>query len=218
MKKLLVFYLMMTSSILHPPCALCAEDGSGVVESRINYLHDFQARNADGTINAVIEIPAGTNEKWEVSKKTGRPAPEYKNGKPRIVKYLGYPGNYGMIPQTLLSEKFGGDGDPLDILVIGGPLKRNDVVPVKLIGVLKFLDDGEQDDKLIAVLPGTALDQADSLDDLLTRFPGALKIIRIWFENYKGPGKMVFQGTGSRQEAEYILNNAVGNYRESRIE
>lgn len=38
---------------------------------------------------------------------------EFKKGKPRVVSYLGYPGNYGMIPKTLLSKESAGDGDPL---------------------------------------------------------------------------------------------------------
>jgi len=178
----------------------------------VHLIHDIPAENPDGTINAVIEIPAGTNEKWEVSEQTGQPGLEYRHNRPRVIAYLGYPGNYGMIPRTLLAEEFGGDGDPLDVLVIGGPLHRGDIAPVRLIGVLKFLDNGEQDDKLLAVLPDSALAQAQNPDDLETRFPGALDIIRIWFEHYKGPGTMVFQGTGSADEARRILETAMSYY------
>ena len=120
-----------------------------------NFLKDFEPINSDGTINVVIEIPAGTAAKWEVDKKDGSLKWEFKEGKPRIVKYLGYPGNYGMVPQTLLSKELGGDGDPLDVLVLGKMVPRGSVVDAKLIGILKFLDGGEQDDKLLAVLPGT---------------------------------------------------------------
>src|SRR5210317_1159823 len=72
------------------------------LSSGINYLKDIEPINSDGTVNVVIEIPTGTNEKWEVSKKTGDIEWEFKKGKPRIVKFLGYPTNYGMIPRTLL--------------------------------------------------------------------------------------------------------------------
>ena len=44
--------------------------------------------------------------------------------KPREVKYLGYPGNYGMIPRTLLPKELGGDGDPLDVIVLGPAVER----------------------------------------------------------------------------------------------
>jgi len=218
MKLRHIFTLLLgihLSIILFAPALAKDFERSASSAQTVHLIHDVPAQNPDGTINAVIEIPAGTNEKWEVEKESGRPALEHKNGKPRIIKYLGYPGNYGMIPQTILSEELGGDGDPLDVLVIGGPLERGHVVPVRLIGVLKFLDDGEQDDKLITVLPGTALDQVGDVADLMTQFPGSLEIIRIWFENYKGPGTMAFQGTGSRAEAETILQAAMENYNEN---
>jgi len=47
----------------------------------------------------------------------------FEDGKPRVIKYLAYPGNYGMIPRTLLPKELGGDGDPLDIIMLG-PLSR----------------------------------------------------------------------------------------------
>lgn len=178
-----------------------------------NLITDIAPQNADGTINAVIEIPAGTNEKWEVTKPDGILELERKKGKPRIIKYLGYPGNYGMVPRTSLPKELGGDGDPLDILVIGKPLRRGSVAQVKIIGVLKFLDKGEQDDKLIAVLPGTAFYAADSFDQLNQTFPGVMDIIRTWFLYYKGSGKMIFKGYGSKEEAEQILNRAIKYFR-----
>ena len=56
---------------------------------------------------------------------------EFKDGKPRIVKYLGYPGNYGMVPKTLLPENLGGDGDPLDVIVLGPQVERGSVIKCK---------------------------------------------------------------------------------------
>lgn len=179
----------------------------------LNLIQGFVPVNPDRTVNMVVEIPAGTNEKWEVDKADGRLKPEFKNGQPRIIRYLGYPANYGMIPRTILPKDLGGDGDPLDIIAAGKPLDRGRVVRVKLIGVLRFLDRGEKDDKLIAVVPGTALDQVDTIEQMEQRFPGIIPIIRTWFLNYKGPGKMVFQGAGSVKEAQTILDAAVRNFR-----
>lgn len=59
----------------------------------LNVYTDFTARNVDGTINAVIEIPQGDARKFETDVTTGRLYWELKNGKPRTVAYLGYPGN-----------------------------------------------------------------------------------------------------------------------------
>jgi inorganic pyrophosphatase len=177
-----------------------------------NYIDDYFPTNEDGTINVVVEIPAGTNEKWEVSKPDGKIELEHKSGKPRIIKYIGYPGNYGMIPGTLVSEKIGGDGDPLDVLLIGAPVMRGEVVKGKLIGILRFLDKGKMDDKLLAVLPETALYEVDDLSQLDETFPGITSIIKTWFLYYKGSGKMIYKGIGDVQEARNILNIAVKEY------
>ncbi|MCK5820516.1 MAG: inorganic diphosphatase [Bacteroidales bacterium] len=120
-----------------------------------HFVSGYEPLMEDGKIQAVVEIPAGTLDKWEVDKETGYLKWEIRDGKPRVVQYLGYPGNYGMIPRTLLSKESGGDGDPLDVIVLGQPVERGSIVKAQLIGVLKLLDGGEQDDKLIAVLDGS---------------------------------------------------------------
>jgi inorganic pyrophosphatase len=177
-----------------------------------NFLKDIKPINSDGSINVVIEIPTGTTAKWEVDKEDGLLKWEFKNGKPRIVKYLGYPGNYGMIPQTLLSKELGGDGDALDVLVLGTSVPRGSVVKAKLIGVLKFLDGGEQDDKLLAVLSGTPFFEINNIQELDQNFKGVSKIIEIWFANYKGPGKVESKGIDSVEEAKKILNGSIKAY------
>ncbi len=172
-------------------------------------LTGYEALNTDGDINVVVEIPTGTTAKWQVTPDDGALKWEFKNGKPRIVKYLGYPGNYGMIPRTLLPEELGGDGDPLDVIVLGPAVHRGSVVKAKLLGVLKYLDAGEQDDKLFAVLFDTPLYEANSLKELDEKFPGVTSIIEIWFSHYKGPGIMEFKGYGDKKEAREILNAAI---------
>ncbi len=168
-----------------------------------NFLDGYAAFNDDDTINAVVEIPTGDLDKWEV-RDDGRMIWELKEGKPRVVKYLGYPGNYGMIPRTR-----GGDKDPLDVIVLGPAQPRGAVVKAKLLGVLKMLDKGEVDDKLVAVLAGSPLAAVDSVDQLEDTFPGVVKILTLWFENYKGPGKMVVKGASDRHEAEETLKAAM---------
>ena len=70
-------------------------------------------------INVVVEIPAGTNHKIEFDKKNKKFVVDQKNGKDRIIDFLPYPGNYGFIPSTYMDPAVGGDGDALDVLVIG---------------------------------------------------------------------------------------------------
>lgn len=174
-----------------------------------NLLSDYEPKNPDGTINVVVEIPTGTLAKWEVTKPDGKLEWEFKDGKPRVVQYLGYPGNYGMIPKSLLPKELGGDGDPLDVIVLGPAVPRGSVVSVKLIGILKLLDGGEQDDKLIAVLKDTPLYEVDSIADLDSKFPGVTNIITTWFSNYKGPGEMEVKGLAEKDEAMQVFNSAV---------
>jgi inorganic pyrophosphatase len=170
--------------------------------------------NEDETVNALIEIPAGTNEKWELNKSTHEIELEYRDGKPRIINYLGYPGNYGMIPKTILSKDKGGDGDPLDILIIGPPIARGDLVKTKIIGVLYLNDSGEQDDKLIGVSEASPLFGFDDLKELDKTHDGILEIIELWFTNYKGSGIIKSNGYGTKQKAIEILKDAMKQYDE----
>lgn len=89
----------------------------------------------------VIETPKGSKKKYELTKR----------GKLRLDRVLrpgfAFPGNYGFFPETL-----SGDGDALDVLVLGrSAVKPKSVLKVKIIGVMRMLDGGEKDDKVIAV-------------------------------------------------------------------
>lgn len=158
-------------------------------------------------MHAVVEIPTGNNEKWEIGK-DGVMAWGLKNGKPRIVEFLGYPGNYGMIPRTV-----GGDGDSLDILILGPAVPRGTWLDVKVIGALKLLDKDEVDDKLIAVVPSSYFGSCNSIADLNRKFPGTTTIIETWFSSYKGPGKMKSLSLAETAEAKAILEKATASYK-----
>lgn len=178
-------------------------------------LMALPARNEDGTARAIVEIPTGTSAKWEVSKENLKAVYwEYKDEKPRIVNYLGYPGNYGAIPGTALPKELGGDGDPLDVLILGQAIPRGEVVGVRLIGVLKMLDDGEQDDKLIAVLTeDSPFAHIESMAQLDAEYPGVSEIVGLWFANYKGPdGGMEALGFAEADVAGQVLDAAAAQY------
>jgi len=155
----------------------------------------------DTTYSMVVEIPAGTNEKWQTSALSGALYFEHVDGKPRIIEYLAYPFNYGFIPQTIDSREKDGDGDPLDVVVIGPALQRGSIQQLKILGAIKFLDRGEVDTKVVGVLADGPFQKLEDIDDLLLNYYGALEIIRLWFEGYKGPGSLFFQGYAKRAEA-----------------
>ncbi len=178
-----------------------------------NFFSGYPAQPNKKKINVVIEIPAGQNAKWEVSEDDGKMHWEIKKEKPRVVSYLPYPFNYGMIPSTLQSTETGGDGDPIDVLILGPALPRGSIVQATVIGVLRLKDDGERDDKLLAIPEKGPFKNLDSLDNLNSKFPGVLRIIETWFTNYKGIGKIVSEGYGGKTEAQKLFSEAIQGFR-----
>lgn len=176
-------------------------------------VNDYPPLNADGSLNVLVEVPAGTIEKSEVNKKTGALEIELIDGEPRKVNYLPYPGNYGMIPQTLLPKEQGGDGDPLDVIILGETLEKGKFYSCKLIGVLNLLDRGEQDDKLIAVLAEGPFSHLNSMVQLDDEFEGVSLIIETWFKNYKGKEMMESQGFAEKRVADSILTISIDAFK-----
>mmetsp|Transcript_34248 Transcript_34248/g.61787 ORF Transcript_34248/g.61787 Transcript_34248/m.61787 type:complete len:192 (-) Transcript_34248:1545-2120(-) len=129
---------------------------------------------APEVINAVIEIPKGSKVKYELDKDTGMTYVD------RILySSVVYPHNYGFIPKTLCE-----DGDPLDVLV----LMQEAVTPmcflrVRPIGIMGMLDQGEGDDKLIAVHADDP--EYKGITDVSQLPPHRLKEIKRFFMDYK---------------------------------
>jgi inorganic pyrophosphatase len=178
-------------------------------ESRFPHMvNDIPYRVPSGAYQMVVEIPAGTNEKWQTDATTGQFYHDQVNGIPRIINFLPYPMNYGMIPQTLLSRESGGDGDPTDIISLAPAQARGTINQVKIIGALRLSERGEMDTKIVALLPNGPFQDVNELSELLMLYPGAVEIIRLWFEGYKGPGTFLFQGYAGRGEAEAMVEAA----------
>jgi len=150
----------------------------------------------------VNEIPKGdrakiecaTKEKWNPMKQ------DVKKGALRFFKYGDLPFNYGFIPQTFedpnLESKYSdvaglkGDGDPVDVVEISDtPLKRGNIVPIKVLGVLGLIDEGETDWKIIAIrVDHPKALKMHTIDDASEALGKDFKtLILDWFENYKVP-------------------------------
>lgn len=168
------------------------------------------AFNADSTVNMIVEISAGTTAKYEMNKNSHQIVMDSIDGKPRYINYLGYPGNYGMIPNTILPKSEGGDGDPLDILLLGVTQPRGSIQKSRVVGVMKLLDNGEQDDKIIAVPNTPKWSNVRDIDDLDQYFPGARTIVSTFFTSYKEKGEMVFESWEDQSEAMRIVTIANG--------
>lgn len=108
-----------------------------------NPWHDISVGSKTPEIvNAIIEIPKDSKVKYELDKESGLLKLDRF-----LYSAVHYPGDYGFIPQTLWE-----DGDPLDILILTGrPVYPMTLAEARIIGVLRMVDDGEKDDKIIAV-------------------------------------------------------------------
>ncbi len=125
-------------------------------------------------IDVVIEIPKLSNIKYEYNRQTGKISID------RILYGSNvYPENYGFIPNAL-----DWDGDELDILVIADqPFNPGIIVPTRILGAMKMIDDGETDTKLIGVIDcDPRYKDYQSLSDLPKH---KLDVIKDFFENYK---------------------------------
>lgn len=203
MKKFCIIILALLSFACGRPQA---DDSS---QPGKNLLVDYSSFTHDSLVQVVIEIPAGTNEKWEVNKTTGQLEWQVlENGEKRIIQYLAYPANYGFVPQTLVPESTGGDGDPADVFVLGSALIRGSVVKVKIIGMIHMLDENEADPKLLAVHTDDAVFTVNSFEELKERYPGVLEIIKQWLANYKGANRIEIISEGDEKEALSYVNEA----------
>ena len=179
------------------------------IEYKNDYIKNISAKNEDESYNAIIEIPSGTNQKWEISDDYKYLELEFKNGYPRIIKYLGYPANYGFIPNTKLRLDEGGDGDAIDVLVMNDlPIEKGERVKIKVIGMLKLLDKNEIDHKIISVKVGSIFEKINSLKTLENEHSGILEIFSIWFQNYKGE-KIKILGFEEKKKAKKFIEKFV---------
>jgi inorganic pyrophosphatase len=154
---------------------------------------------------AVIEIPRGSRNKYEVDHETGRVHLDRVLYTPFV-----YPVDYGYFDKTL-----GGDGDPLDALVLlEFPVYPGVVVNVRAVGVLPMEDDGGMDEKILCV---PAKDKRwEHIQDINDVPEQTKNEISHFFEHYKDlePGKWVKLGEwANKAEAERLIAEAKANYK-----
>lgn len=157
----------------------------------------------------MIEIPAGTNKKIEYDAKGKVFKVDEKNGAERIIQFLPYPANYGFIPSTLSDIQTGGDGDALDVLVLAEALDTGTIIECIPIGVLKLLDDGEEDHKIIAIPLENKkrVIDAQNFAELTKNYPAIKEIIELWFLNYNNDDPAEVKGWGNEMEALKEIEN-----------
>ena len=195
--KVVTMGIKLIALIFATSITSCLDDGSDFNYSKVPVF------SKQGNVNCIIEIPAGTNHKIEYDYLSNSFPCDRRNGKDRIIQFIPYPANYGFVPSTLMDKERGGDGDALDVFVIASAIKTATVVECKIVGVCKFLDAGEQDDKLIAIPVDESL-QIVKGNSIALMDSAALEIIKMWLLNYSSD-EMIFQGWGESEEAKDII-------------
>lgn len=147
-------------------------------------------------VNAVIEIPQGSVHKYEYDKQLH----VFRLDR-TLYSPVHYPGDYGFIPSTL-----GQDGDPLDVLVlVDAPSFSGCVIEVRPIGVLRMVDQGKHDEKILAVVENDPVYR--EIRDSSQVFPHLLREIEHFFSIYKNlEGKKTeIAGWSAAEEARKII-------------
>jgi inorganic pyrophosphatase len=158
-------------------------------------------------VPVIIEIPKGSKVKYELDKPSGLIRVDRV-----LFSAVHYPANYGFIPQTYCA-----DHDPLDILVLG----QEEVMPLailraKPIGVMKMNDQGEEDDKIVAV----HADDPEYIhyDSILDLPPHRVTELKRFFEDYKALENkaVIVDEFQDREEAHVVIRDAVHFYSKHR--
>ncbi len=170
----------------------------------MNIWHDMDPKKITSTdFTAVIEIPKGSKCKYELDKFTGLLSLDRV-----LYTSTHYPANYGFIPRT-----YADDGDPLDVLVLGGePIYPLTLVRVYPIGVMRMIDGGAIDDKIIAIAHNDPnYNDIRSIEELPKHvFEEMMHFFRVYkqLENKQTDIKELYD----REEAERIVAECIDNY------
>jgi inorganic pyrophosphatase len=169
-----------------------------------SYIDDAQIATA---FPAVIEIPKGSTNKYELDKETGLLRLDRV-----LYSAVHYPADYGFIPRT-----FCDDGDPLDVLVLGQePVYPLTIVDARAIGVMRMRDDKGIDDKIIAI---SVRDPAFADYTDHSQLPAhVLRQMRRFFEDYKvlERKQVVIEGLLGPAQALDVIREALELYRKLR--
>lgn len=140
-----------------------------------NPWRDLQpGKDPPNEVDIVVEIAKGSQNKFELDKETGMIRLDRVLHPPWKYKW-----DYGMIPQTL-----SGDGDPADgFIIVDQPSFPGAVVPVRPIGIMHMIDQGEQDDKIICVPAGDP--RTKNVKDIGDLKEKPLEEMKYFFSNYK---------------------------------
>ena len=166
--------------------------------------HDVEPGSKD-EMNVIVEIPKGSKNKYEIDKKTGLIALDRASHTAQD-----FPFDYGFVPQTLWD-----DDDALDVIILATfPLHPGILVRVRPVGLMKMIDCGDSDDKVIAV--PTEDPRWDNTKDLVDINEHTLKEIKHFYSTYKNlqDKKVEVTGFEGASEAKAAFERSLKLYKE----
>jgi inorganic pyrophosphatase len=155
----------------------------------------------------VVEIPAGSKNKYELDKPTGILKLDRV-----LYSSVHYPANYGFIPRSYCD-----DGDPLDVLVLGQePVHPLTMMFVRPIGVMHMRDQGKADDKILAVAVNDPT--VNHIHELAEAPPHTMTEIHRFFLDYKvlEEKEVVVDPFAGRERALEVIRQALVDYQAMR--
>lgn len=174
----------------------------------MNLWHDIPAgENAPEEINVIVEIPKGSHNKYEIDKDTGMIKLDRAN-----YNASPYPCEYGFVPQTLWE-----DGDAVDVLLLATyPIPPGILVSARPVALMNMTDDGESDDKIIAVpIDDRRWDDVQDVSDLNQH---TLREFKLFFETIKllkgKPVEVTVHGFKGKKEAQEAVKHSIKLYNE----
>ena len=174
----------------------------------MNLLHDVSPGTKE-KMHVIIEIPRGSNNKYEIDKESGLIKLDRAN-----YTSAAYPVEYGFVPQTLWE-----DGDAIDVLVLATyPIPPGILVEARPVALMDMVDTGEPDAKIIAVpVEDKRWDHVQDLEDINKH---TLKEIQHFFETYKAlkgkPAPVVIHGFKPKADAYAAFERAQELYKGSK--
>ncbi|MGH1469383.1 MAG: inorganic diphosphatase [Bdellovibrionales bacterium] len=171
----------------------------------MNTWHDVSlGDDVPDNFSAIIEVPKGSKNKYELDKETGLIRVDRV-----LFSSVQYPANYGFIPKTYCE-----DNDPLDVLVLGQePVFPLSIMTARPIGLMKMIDDGEADDKIIAV--HTHDPEYAHYQSITELPPHRMAEVQRFFEDYKAleNKKVVVEKFFGPEEAKKSILKAIEDYK-----
>lgn len=164
-------------------------------------------KNPPQEVDIIVEITKGSQNKFELDKETGMIKLDRVLHPPWKYKW-----DYGFVPQTL-----SGDGDPADgLIIVDQPSFPGAVIPVRPIGLMHMIDQGEQDDKLICVPADDP--RTRDVKDIKQLPKKSLDEIKYFFSNYKKKEgkKTSVSGFENAEVARRYIKDAIELYKKKR--